>query len=124
MSSPIIALLLDIADALDVLFSQHAAVVIATDRVLFEYERQQRAMGVAKVAKTTKPAVAENRVQNRIQRTIRDIRSELKKVVWPSREEATNLTMIVIGVSVAVGMFLGGVDFVFKKIFELIIGGF
>ncbi|MCL5265000.1 MAG: preprotein translocase subunit SecE [Chloroflexi bacterium] len=62
--------------------------------------------------------------ENRLQRFAREIRTELKKVVWPSRQEAINLTMIVAGVSVAVGMFLGGVDLVFKKLFEMIIGGF
>ncbi len=96
-------------------------------------------MGVAKVAKT-KPAVAENKIQskipskiqgkalgniqNSVQRSFRDIKSELKKVVWPSRQEATNLTMIVIVVMIAVGIFLGGVDYVFSKIIEMIIGAF
>ncbi|MBI2953431.1 MAG: preprotein translocase subunit SecE [Chloroflexi bacterium] len=75
-------------------------------------------MGVARVAKT-KTAVSENKLQ----RFAREIKSELKKVVWPSRQEATNLTMVVIGFSVAVGMFLGGVDWLFQKIFALIIGG-
>lgn len=75
-------------------------------------------MGVARVAKT-KVTVTENRIQ----RTVREIRTELKKVVWPTRQEAINLTMIVTGVSVAVGLFLGGIDFIFSKIFEIIIGG-
>jgi len=35
---------------------------------------------------------------------------ELKKVVWPTRAEATNLTTIVIVFSAAVGVFLGLVD--------------
>ncbi len=73
-----------------------------------------------------KAAKAKTTVQsdNRIQKFVRETRSELKKVVWPSREQATNLTIIVMSVSIAVGAFLGGVDFIFKKIFELIIGGF
>lgn len=75
-------------------------------------------MGVARVAKTRATVT-----ENRLQRTYRDIKSELKKVVWPSRQQATNLTMIVIAVSIAVGLFLGGVDFIFTWIFELIIGG-
>ena len=40
-------------------------------------------------------------------RFVRDTRSELKKVVWPTREEAINLTLIVIAVSVAMGSALG-----------------
>ena len=42
-----------------------------------------------------------------------DVVSELKKVVWPTRQEATNLTTIVILVSVAVGLALGLIDMLF-----------
>ena len=58
-----------------------------------------------------------------IRRFVRETRSELKKVVWPSREAVINLTVIVTAVSVAVGAFLGGVDFVFKWFFSVLIGG-
>ncbi len=75
-------------------------------------------MGVARVAKT-KTAVTENRLQ----RQFREIKSELKKVTWPSRQEATNLSTIVIAVAVAVGLFLGGIDYVFSLLVRVIIGG-
>ena len=58
-----------------------------------------------------------------IRRFVRETRSELKKVVWPTRETAVNLTVIVTAVSLAVGAFLGLVDFVFKRLFEILIGG-
>jgi preprotein translocase subunit SecE len=45
----------------------------------------------------------------------------LGKVTWPSREQAQNLTIVVIAVSVAVGIFLGAVDWVFAKIFEFLL---
>ena len=54
-------------------------------------------------------------------RFVRDTRSELKKVVWPTREETINLTIIVIAVSVAMGALLGGVDFLFKWVFEVLV---
>jgi preprotein translocase subunit SecE len=54
-------------------------------------------------------------------RFIRDTRSELRKVVWPTREEAIRLTLIVILVSVAMGVLLGGVDYLFKWIFETLV---
>jgi|SRR5579883_3364091 preprotein translocase SecE subunit len=44
---------------------------------------------------------------------IRDIWSELKKVQWPTRQEAWNLTLVVILVSVVVGAALGGLDTAF-----------
>jgi preprotein translocase subunit SecE len=52
---------------------------------------------------------------------VREIRSELRKVVWPTRQEAINLTLIVIGVSAAVGLFLGLVDFGFTELFRVIL---
>ncbi len=59
----------------------------------------------------------------------RGIRSELRKVSWPSARETTNLTAVVIALSVSVGIVLGGVDFVFQEFFRLILslsgnGGF
>jgi preprotein translocase SecE subunit len=50
-----------------------------------------------------------------------EVRSELKKVVWPTRDEATKLTALVVAISVIVGFFLGGVDFAFTKLFELLV---
>ena len=47
-----------------------------------------------------------------------EIIDELRKVVWPSREETRNLTTVVIIVSVAVGALLGGVDWGFNRILE------
>jgi len=47
--------------------------------------------------------------------------SELKKVVWPTRKQATNLTMIVIAVSAAMGLLLGGLDFGFYLLFQQLV---
>lgn len=52
---------------------------------------------------------------------LREIRAELRKVVWPTRKETVNLTMIVIGVSMAVGVFLGLVDFAFGEMFQILL---
>ncbi|MBI2909536.1 MAG: preprotein translocase subunit SecE [Chloroflexi bacterium] len=47
-------------------------------------------------------------------RFVVDTISELKKVIWPTRDEAMNLTVIVMIVSIAVGLMLGVVDFAFS----------
>ncbi len=52
---------------------------------------------------------------------LRETRDELKKVVWPSRQDVIRLTFVVITVSLIVGLFLGGLDFVFTKILETVI---
>jgi preprotein translocase subunit SecE len=53
---------------------------------------------------------------------IHDVRSELRKVVWPTQRETINLTVVVLALSVAVGLFLGGIDFVFQELFRWLLG--
>ena len=48
-------------------------------------------------------------------------REELSKVVWPSREIIVNHTVMVIGVSVAVAIFLGAIDYILSKVLEVMI---
>ncbi|MBI2854581.1 MAG: preprotein translocase subunit SecE [Chloroflexi bacterium] len=48
--------------------------------------------------------------------------SEFKKVVWPSRRELVRLTLIVIAITVALGLILGGIDFVFTRLITLLGG--
>ena len=55
-------------------------------------------------------------------RFVRETRSELKKVTWPTREQATRLTGVVIAVSAAVGLFMGGLDYVFEQLFKALLG--
>jgi preprotein translocase subunit SecE len=43
-------------------------------------------------------------------RFLMDIIGELRKVVWPSREEATHLTVVVAVVTIIIGAVLGGID--------------
>jgi preprotein translocase subunit SecE len=48
--------------------------------------------------------------------------SELRRVTWPNREETTRLTIMVIAVSAAVGVFLGLVDLIFSQLFDIVLG--
>ena len=49
--------------------------------------------------------------------------SELRRVTWPTREEATRLTIMVLVVSAAVGGFLGIIELVFSRLFDVILAG-
>jgi len=51
----------------------------------------------------------------------KEVKTELYKVVWPTKKEAIRLTSIVIGVSVGVGLFIGLLDFIFTNLMTLII---
>ncbi|MGI8916657.1 MAG: preprotein translocase subunit SecE [Chloroflexota bacterium] len=52
----------------------------------------------------------------------RESLAELKKVHWPSREQTTQMTIIVIAFSVATGIVLGGLDFVFAQLVAFLVG--
>jgi preprotein translocase subunit SecE len=61
---------------------------------------------------------------NRIQRYFTETMGELRKVSWPTRKEATNLTIVVIIVMASMSIFLGGLDFIFNRVVNLIITTF
>lgn len=46
----------------------------------------------------------------------REVRDELRKVTWPSRKSAGNMTMVVIGASILVGLYIGGLDYTFTTL--------
>jgi len=50
---------------------------------------------------------------SRIPNFLKEVFFEIKKVNWLSRREVLRYTLIVIGVSLAVAMFLGSLDFLF-----------
>ncbi|OGG87205.1 preprotein translocase subunit SecE [Candidatus Kuenenbacteria bacterium RIFCSPHIGHO2_02_FULL_39_13] len=58
---------------------------------------------------------------NKLVQYIKDSKIELKKVIWPTKKQATNDTLLVIGFSLGVAAFLGLVDFVLTKLLELIV---
>lgn len=49
--------------------------------------------------------------------------SELKKVTWPSRQQTTRLTGLVLIVSIVIGAVLGLIDIGFSRLFVLVTGG-
>ncbi len=58
---------------------------------------------------------------NVVTKFIKEAQDELRKVNWPSREQAINYTLIVIGVSIAVALFLGGLDYFFEGLLKTFI---
>ena len=45
---------------------------------------------------------------------LRDVRAELKKVTWPSRNEVVNTTVVVIAATVFFGFYLFFMDVIFS----------
>lgn len=52
---------------------------------------------------------------------IKEVRAELSKVIWPTRDEVIKLTIIVIAVSALIGLYIGGLDFVFTKLTDIFV---
>jgi preprotein translocase subunit SecE len=58
---------------------------------------------------------------NRLIEYLRQSRTELSKVVWPSRQTAIRLTIAVIGFSIATAIFLGLMDYIFTQALQKLI---
>lgn len=53
------------------------------------------------------------KILDKIVNFLKETRVEMKKVNWLTRNEVIKYTLIVIGLSFVVAMFLGGLDFLF-----------
>lgn len=49
-----------------------------------------------------------------------DVFDELKKVNWPTRSQTIRLTMIVLGVSLIIGLYVGIIDILLAKGLEFL----
>jgi preprotein translocase subunit SecE len=63
----------------------------------------------------------EKKKENRIQRWWRETLGEMRKVSWPTLQEARRLTLIVIVVMIAMAVLLGTFDFIFSRLVALLL---
>ncbi|MDP3963177.1 MAG: preprotein translocase subunit SecE [bacterium] len=47
---------------------------------------------------------------------LKETRGELKKVNWPTKEQTAQYTLVVIGVSAVMMIFLGSLDYLFSYV--------
>jgi len=52
---------------------------------------------------------------------LKEVRAEMNNVSWPSKQETTRLTGVVIGVSLIVAIFIGILDFLFTNLMTLVL---
>lgn len=57
----------------------------------------------------------------KIAQFIREAKIELRKVNWPTRQQTINYTLLVVAMSVAVAIFLGGLDLGFSRMLQILI---
>ncbi len=58
---------------------------------------------------------------NKITKFLKEIRQELTKVAWPSKDELRDSTIVVILLSILLSAFIGVVDFGLSRITSLIL---
>ncbi|MGE5341331.1 MAG: preprotein translocase subunit SecE [Candidatus Omnitrophota bacterium] len=63
-------------------------------------------------------------IANRIKGYLNDVKSELKKVTWPSRDDLQKTTMAVIVLSIIFGIYLKFIDYAFRMIVDRVINIF
>lgn len=78
-------------------------------------------MANEKTAAAAKPS-APKKQKKSIVRYFKDARSEFKKVVWPSRKQVFNNTVVVIVAMAVSGIAIWGMDSVFMFLIKLLLG--
>lgn len=61
---------------------------------------------------------------NRLTRYFREVRAEMNKVIWPTRDQTVKLTVIVIAVMVAMALYLGLLDSIFGALVQQMLNRF
>lgn len=52
---------------------------------------------------------------------LREVKAEMEKVIWPTRHQAIQLSIMVIIISVIVGAYIGGLDFSFTNVLNSVV---
>jgi len=55
---------------------------------------------------------------------LKEVKEELYKVAWPNRQQTIKYTVLVITVAVAVGLFLGGLDYILTLLTAFLINNY
>ncbi len=58
---------------------------------------------------------------NKVAKYFKDLRSEFKKVVWPTKKQVINNTSVVLVTIVILGAFVGGLDTLLAYLLKLIL---
>lgn len=52
---------------------------------------------------------------------LKEVRAELNKVSWPTRDQVIKLTIVVVAVSFAIGIYVGGLDLIMTQLTDIIL---
>ncbi len=71
-------------------------------------------------AKTKKPE-KKNGFFKRMIRFFKDLKGEFKKIVWPSKKQVVNNTLVVLAVVIVLGVFVAALDTVLSLIVHFVL---
>lgn len=57
----------------------------------------------------------------RVQQYFHEVIQELKKVSWPNRKQTIAMTLLVVGVTLFAGLYIGGLDLLFQRLMGIVI---
>jgi len=66
-------------------------------------------------------ATLKTKMANKITTFLKEAKAELMKVNWPNKKQTINYTILVIGISMAVAIFLGSMDYIFSYLLKTFI---
>lgn len=84
-----------------------------------------RTQGIEKAGQRVTRQVLPRRVPatwDRVTRYLREVRSELARVTWPTRQELIASTLVVVIVVLILSLYLGSWDLLFTWIFQKVAG--
>ncbi|MBQ5316696.1 MAG: preprotein translocase subunit SecE [Oscillospiraceae bacterium] len=85
-------------------------------------EKKSAAETKPKKSKADKADKTAKNQPNKVVKYFKDLRSEFKKVVWPSRNTVVANTGVVIGSMIITGIGVFAMDYVFALMFEKLMG--
>lgn len=68
------------------------------------------------------PDKSKKKKPNKVAKWFKDLKSEFKKVVWPSKKQVFNNTFVVLVTMVISSVFVGALDFGLLKLFRFLLG--
>jgi preprotein translocase subunit SecE len=98
------------------------AAAVAVNVYFAEQSLLYRVLGVAAIAVLAGFVAVQTSQGSAFWRLAKEARTEIRKVVWPTRQETTQTTMIVVVFVLIMSLILWGLDTLFGWLASLIIG--
>lgn len=96
--------------------------IVAANYLLEEYSVLYRAIGAVVLVAIAGLIAASTEKGATFLTFAKDARTEVRKVVWPTRQEATQTTLIVLAATVVMSLLLWGLDGIIVRVVSFITG--